>query len=70
VVLDLLTGDKTGGQVAKVYGVHPNSVSAWKQAFLEKWPKIFAQDGTVAQYERRIAELERLLAERTTTLSD
>jgi transposase len=61
VVLEMLTGDKTNAQVAKAYGVHPNSISTWKQALLEKGPEIFAQDGTVAQYERRIAELERMI---------
>jgi len=64
LVLEVLTGDKTVGQVAKAYGLHPNSVSAWKQTFLEKGPEIFAQDGTVAQYERRIAELEQLLGKK------
>jgi len=64
VVLEVLTGGKTSAQVAKAYGVHPNSVSTWKQTLLEKGPEIFAQDGTVAQYERRIAELERLIGQK------
>jgi transposase len=34
VVLEVLSGGKTPGQVAKAYGVHPNSVSAWKRVFL------------------------------------
>ena len=33
VVLEVLTGDKTVGQVAKAYGLHPNSVSLWKRTF-------------------------------------
>ena len=61
VVTELLTGDKTPGQVAKVYGVHPNTVNAWKKAFFEKGPEIFSQDSIIAEYERRIAELERLI---------
>jgi transposase len=40
VVLEVLSGEKTPGQVAKAYGVHPNSVSAWKRAFLEKGPEV------------------------------
>lgn len=64
VVLEVLGGEKTPGQVARAYGVHPNSVSAWKRAFLEKGPEVFAQDGTIAQYERRIAELERLIGKK------
>ena len=64
VVLELLQGEKTAGQVAKTYGVHPNSASAWKRKFLEKGAEIFAQDGTVAEYERRIADLEQLLGKK------
>ena len=64
VVLELLGGDKTNAQVAKAYGVHPNSVSTWKQTLLENGPEIFARDGTVAQYERRIAELERMIGQK------
>ncbi len=61
VVTELLSGDKSTAQVAKVYNVHPNTVNAWKKTFLEKGPEIFAQDNLVAEYERRIAELERLI---------
>jgi transposase len=61
VVTELLTGDKSPGQIAKAYGVHPNTVNAWKKAFFEKGPEIFSQDNIVAEYERRIAELERLV---------
>ncbi|MCP4598948.1 MAG: transposase [Proteobacteria bacterium] len=61
VVIELLTGEKTLGQVAKVYGVHSNTVSAWKKAFFEKGPEIFSQANSMAEYERRIAELERLI---------
>jgi len=64
MVLEVLTGDKTNTQAAKAYGVHPNSVSAWKQTFLEKGPEIFSRSGTVAQYERRIAGLERLIGQK------
>ena len=64
VVLEMLAGDKTNTQAAKAYGVHPNSVSTWKQPLLEKGPEIFAQHGTVAQYERRIAELERMIGQK------
>jgi len=64
IVLELLQGDRTVSQVAKAYDVHPNSVNAWKRTILEQGPEIFARDGTVAQYERRIAELERLLGKK------
>jgi len=64
VVTELLSGGKATGQVAKAYGIHPNTASAWKRIFLEKGPDIFAQDSVVAQYERRIAELEQLVGKK------
>ncbi len=43
VVLEALTGDKTLGQIAKAYGVHPISVlGLWKKTFLERGAEIFA----------------------------
>lgn len=61
IVMEVLTGEQTVGQVAKAYGIHPNSINAWKQILLEKGPEIFSKDSTIVEYERRIAELERLL---------
>ena len=59
VMIEVLTGETSAGQVARVYGVHPNTVNTWKQTFLEKGAEIFAKDSMVAEYERRIAELVR-----------
>jgi transposase-like protein len=64
VVLELLQGEKTVGQIAKAYGVHPNSIHKWKKEFLEKGPEVFDQDGVVAEYEERIADLEQLLGKK------
>ena len=61
VVTDLLTRDKSTAQVAKVCGMHPKTVDAWKNTSMEKGLEISAQDGLVVEYERRIAELERLI---------
>jgi transposase-like protein len=64
VVTELLSGDKSAAQVAKAYGIHPNTANAWKRIFLEKGPNIFAQDSIVAEYERRIAELGQLIGKK------
>ena len=64
VVLELLRGNKTPSQVARAYNVHPNSAGLWKRTFLKKGSEIFAKDGVVADYERRIADLEQLLGKK------
>ena len=61
VVMEVLTGEQSISQVARAYGIHPNSINAWKRTLLEKGPELFSRDSTVGEYERRIAELERLL---------
>lgn len=64
VVLELLQDEKTPGQVAKAYGIHPNTAAKWRNQFLEKGAELFAQESTVADYERRIADLEQLLGKK------
>ena len=65
VVLEVLSGEKTPGQIAKQYGIHPNSIGVWKKQFLERGSGgVFAQDDTVERYERRLAELEQLLGKK------
>jgi len=64
VVLEVLTGEQTVPQAAKAYGIHPNSIQAWKREFLEKGPELFDQNGTVSEYEQQIAKMERLLGQK------
>jgi len=64
VVLEALTGEKTPGQIAKQYGIHPNSVGLWKKQFLERGAEIFTEDDRVQEYERRLADLEQLLGKK------
>jgi len=61
VVLEALKEEKDIGQIARAYGVHPTSIHHWKRHFLEKGPELFSQKNIVAQYEKRIAELERII---------
>ena len=36
----------------------------WKKQFVERGAEIFAQDDSVQEYERRLAELEQLLGKK------
>ena len=64
VVLEVLGGEKTPGQVARAYGVHPNSVQLWRRRFVDRAPEVFAEETTVKEYERRIRDLEQLLGKK------
>lgn len=61
IVLETLKGEKAIGQIARSYGMHPMSIHRWKKEFLEKGPEIFCQDTTIHEYEKKIADLERLI---------
>lgn len=62
-VLEVLSSEKSVGQVSEAYRIHANSIKHWKQTFLEKGAEIFAKNSSVAEYERPIAELERLVGQ-------
>ena len=59
-----LTGEKTPAQIAKQYGIHPNSVGLWQNQFLEHGPELFAQDTTVKEHEGHMQDLEQLLGKK------
>jgi len=64
VVLEALRGEKTPAQIAKAYGVHPNSIGLWKQTLLEKGALVFESTSEHGDEARRIAELEQLLGKK------
>jgi len=61
IVLESLKGEKAVGQLARSYGAHPISIHRWKKEFMEKGPEIFSQDTTIHEYEKKIADMERLI---------
>jgi len=62
---EAIKGEKSVGQLARSYNVHPISILRWKKEFMEKGPEIFSQKTTIHDYERRIRELERLIGDNT-----
>ena len=63
VVVEVLKAEGSGAeaQVARAYGVHPVTVSKWKRQFLEQGAEVFSGKDEVRQYEKKIADLERML---------
>lgn len=64
VVVETLESQKSPGQVAKAYGVHPNTINNWKETFMTNGADIFAKNGATAEYEKQIADLHRLLGQK------
>jgi transposase-like protein len=61
VMLEVLRGTKTIGQIAQAYGVHPITIIHWKKGFIEKGPELFGQRTTIHEYEKKVRELEQLI---------
>lgn len=68
-MVETLESKKTPGQVAKAYGVHPNTINNWKDMFMTNGPDIFAKNGATAEYEKQIADLHRLLGQKEVELA-
>jgi transposase-like protein len=64
VVVQALTGEKSPEQIAKQYGIHPNSVGLWRRVLFEHGPELFSDDPRAKELERRVAELEQLLGKK------
>jgi transposase len=41
VALEAIRGEKTTGEIARTYAVHPNLVGIWKRQALEGLPELF-----------------------------
>jgi transposase len=68
VVLDLLSGDKSLGQVSREYKIKDSVLSRWRQEFIERSPQVFERGKEREQEEERVAELERMVGRLTMEL--
>ncbi len=65
VVLEVLSGAKSGAQACREHRIKESVLSRWKQEFIERSPQVFARGRAQSQQEERIAELERLVGQLT-----
>jgi transposase len=61
MVLEMLKEEKTVGQIAAEYGVHPNQLYRWKSQVLEGLPAIFGK-GEKAEKEKQVEQEQRIEA--------
>lgn len=64
VVLEAMKSEGSDAEVARAYGVHPVTLSKWKKEFLEHGAEVFGGTEEVQEYEKRIADLERMLGQK------
>ena len=64
LVVETLQHQGSDSEIARASGVHPVTLSKWKARFFDQGPEIFSGGEQVKHYEKRIAELERLLGQK------
>ncbi len=68
VVLELISGAKTPGEVCRQHNLKPQVVSRWKAEFLGKAASVFQSEEQRSVEQARIAELERMVGRLTLEL--
>lgn len=68
VVLQVLSGEKTSGEICRLHKLNPNVLARWRKEFLEQAASIFEREGIRQSEDERIAELERLVGQLTIQL--
>ena len=61
VVLEILTGQKSGAEICREYNIGAPLLSSWKALFLERAEQVFQGDERSKSEQARNAELERLV---------
>lgn len=61
VVISVLTGEKTVGEISREHTIHSHVVSRWKNELVENAASVFERANHTTEQEKRIAELERMI---------
>jgi transposase len=63
VVLEMISGQKSGAEICREYNLGAPLLSNWKMQFLERVEQVFQGDERSNNEQARIAELERLVGQ-------
>ena len=69
LVLEVLQGEHSEVEVGRIYGVNHTTLSKWKRQFLDHGAEVFSGDEEVKRYEKRVAELERIVGQKEVELA-
>lgn len=69
LVLEVLRGERSEVEIGRAYGVHRTTISKWKKQFLEHGAEVFSSNEDLKRYEKRIADLERMIGQKEIELA-
>jgi transposase len=61
VVLEVISGVKTFAEMCRRYQLNDQTLSRWKQEFVQRAALVFEHPGQNGQDQQRIADLERMI---------
>ena len=68
VVLEVISGVKTFSEACRKYQLGDQTLSRWKEEFLQNAPVAFERQTSSEQEHERVAELERMIGKLTLEL--
>ena len=61
IVVEILQGDQTIGEISSIYGIHLNMLARWKREALDGLPKVFERSSKqIKQEQERQQEIDEL----------
>ena len=69
LVLEVLQGERSEVELGRIYGVHHTTISKWKRQFLDHGAEVFSSNEEVERYEKRVADLERMIGHKEIELA-
>ncbi len=64
MAMEVLQSDRSLADIARAYDVHPVTVSKWKRHFEEHGAEVFGGKEEIKTYEKRLADLERIVGKK------
>jgi transposase len=69
LVLEVLQGGRSEVELGLTYGVHHTTISKWKRQSLDHGAEVFSSNEEVKRYEKRVADLERMIGQKEIELA-
>jgi transposase len=69
LVLEVLQGERSEVELGRIYGVHHTTISKWKRQFLDHGAELFSSNEELKRYEKRVADLERMIGQKEIELA-
>jgi transposase len=69
LVLEVLQGEHSEVELGRIYGVHHTTISKWKRQFLDHGAELFSSNEELKRYEKRVADLERMIGQKEIELA-